>query len=83
MTASLPEGWRIVDGHHLEFEHRCKTFRHAFDVSSIVAEVAEQKGHHPIICTQWGLVTIRCYTHRVNGLTDRDFVLAVAIDAAI
>ncbi len=83
MASTLPPGWSIVDNHHLQCELRCKTFKQAFQLSTLVAAVAEEQGHHPVICTQWGLVTIRSHTNKVNGLTDRDFVLARAIDAAL
>ena len=83
LADTLPASWRIVDNQHLHCELRCKTFAQAFELSTIVATVSEEQGHHPVICTQWGLVTIRVQTNKVNGLTDRDFVLARAIDKAL
>lgn len=43
ITSTLPPGWSIVDNHHLQCELQCKTFRQAFQLSTIVATVAEEK----------------------------------------
>ena len=45
-----------------------------------VAELAEQQGHHPDIHLAWGKVGIETWTHKINGLTESDFVLAAKID---
>ena len=46
-----------------------------------VGEIAEEQGHHPVITFTWGKVEITIYTHKVNGLTESDFILAAKIDA--
>ena len=46
-----------------------------------VGEIAEEQGHHPVIAFTWGKVEITIYTHKVNGLTESDFILAAKIDA--
>ena len=46
-----------------------------------VGEIAEEQGHHPVITFTWGKVEITTYTHKVNGLTESDFILAAKIDA--
>ena len=46
-----------------------------------VGEIAEEQGHHPVITFTWGKVEITIYTHKVNGLTESEFILAAKIDA--
>jgi 4a-hydroxytetrahydrobiopterin dehydratase len=45
-----------------------------------VGELAEQQNHHPDIYLTWGKVRISTWTHKVDGLTQNDFVLAAKID---
>ena len=45
-----------------------------------VGELAEEQGHHPDIVLKWGEVGITTYTHKIDGLTESDFILAAKID---
>ncbi|MBM3182383.1 MAG: hypothetical protein FJZ86_18870, partial [Chloroflexi bacterium] len=40
----------------------------------------EDQGHHPVITFTWGKAEITIYTHKINGLTESDFILAAKID---
>ena len=42
--------------------------------------VAEAEGHHPDIALAWGRVDVKTYTHKIDGLTESDFVLAAKVD---
>ena len=75
--------WAVIDEHHLERTYRFKNFREALAFTNAVGEVAEQEGHHPEITLTWGKVTIRIWTHKIDGLTESDFVLAAQGDRAL
>jgi len=45
-----------------------------------VGELAEQQGHHPDILLAWGKAEITLWTHKINGLTESDFIMAAKID---
>ncbi|MFN3531193.1 MAG: 4a-hydroxytetrahydrobiopterin dehydratase [Candidatus Brocadia sp.] len=75
------EGWDVVEEHHLFKTFKFPDFRKALDFVNKVGEIAEQEGHHPIITFTWGKVEIKIYTHKINGLTESDFILAAKIDA--
>jgi 4a-hydroxytetrahydrobiopterin dehydratase len=77
----LGEDWRVVDEHHLEKEYSFPDFRTALDFTNRVAEVAEAEGHHPDVHLAWGKVVLRIWTHKIDGLTESDFVLAAKADA--
>jgi 4a-hydroxytetrahydrobiopterin dehydratase len=79
LNAQLPE-WRAVEGHHLERSFTFPDFRTALEFVNRVGEVAEQEGHHPDLCLSWGKVDIRTWTHKIDGLTESDFILAAKID---
>ena len=72
----LGGGWQVVDEHHLEREYRFADFRQALDFTLRVGEMAEEQDHHPDIFLTWGLVKVTIWTHKIDGLTESDFVFA-------
>jgi len=80
LLASLGGGWQVVDGHHLEKVYRFGNFREALAFTNRVGELAERQGHHPDIQLSWGRVVLTIWTHKINGLTESDFVLAAKAD---
>ncbi len=74
------EGWRVIDEHHLQKPYRFKDFRETLTFVNRVGELAEQQGHHPDICFGWGKADVSIWTHKIDGLTESDFVLAAKID---
>ena len=73
-------GWEVVMEHHLKKNYGFANFRAAWDFVNRVGELAEQQGHHPDICFGWGTAEITIYTHKIDGLTESDFILAAKID---
>ena len=72
----LDGGWSVVDEHHLEKEYRFDDFRQALDFTNRVGEMAEEQDHHPDIFLAWGRVKVTIWTHKIDGLTESDFVFA-------
>jgi 4a-hydroxytetrahydrobiopterin dehydratase len=79
LAVQTPE-WEVVEDHHLRRELSFPDFRKALDFVVEVGELAEQQGHHPDIHLAWGKVGIEIWTHKIDGLTESDFVLAAKID---
>jgi len=79
MSSQLPD-WQVVNEHHLQRNYRFKDFRESLDFVNRVGELAEEQGHHPDICFGWGKADITIWTHKIDGLTESDFVLAAKID---
>jgi 4a-hydroxytetrahydrobiopterin dehydratase len=75
-----PNGWRAVEGHHLEKEYKFPDFVSALAFVDRVGAMAEQQGHHPDLFLAWGKVRITTWTHAIDGLTESDFVLAAKCD---
>jgi 4a-hydroxytetrahydrobiopterin dehydratase len=46
-----------------------------------VGELAEQQGHHPDISFGWGYAEVTVWTHKINGLTESDFIFAAKVNA--
>ncbi|OHC07517.1 MAG: 4a-hydroxytetrahydrobiopterin dehydratase [Planctomycetes bacterium RIFOXYD2_FULL_41_16] len=74
------EGWNVVEEHHLFKNFKFPDFSKALDFVNKVGAIAEEQGHHPIITLAWGKAEITIYTHKINGLTESDFILAAKID---
>ena len=55
-------------------------FREALAFTNKVGELAELQGHHPDIGLAWGRVKVTSWTHKIDGLSESDFVLAAKID---
>jgi len=83
LLAQLGNDWRVVDEHHLEKEFRFANFREALDFTNRVGELAEEQGHHPDISLAWGKVRLTIWTHKIDGLTESDFVFAAKSDRAL
>jgi len=73
-------GWQVVNEHHLQESYEFKNFRETLDFVNRIGELAEEQGHHPDICFGWGKADISIWTHKIDGLTESDFVLAAKID---
>ncbi|HVB58673.1 MAG TPA: 4a-hydroxytetrahydrobiopterin dehydratase [Candidatus Acidoferrales bacterium] len=79
LAQQVPQ-WKVVDGHHIIRTFPFQDFRQALIFVNKVGELAEQQGHHPDILLSWGKAEITTWTHKVNGLTESDFILAAKID---
>ena len=74
------EGWNVMEEHHLFKSFKFPDFSKALDFVNKVGAIAEEQGHHPVIALAWGKAEITIYTHKINGLTESDFILAAKID---
>ena len=74
------DGWEVVNEHHLRKEYKFGDFKEAQAFVNRVGQLAEEQGHHPDICYGWGKAEITIWTHKIDGLTESDFILAAKID---
>jgi 4a-hydroxytetrahydrobiopterin dehydratase len=79
LSKQLPH-WKVVDAHHITRAFTFPDFRQALDFVNKVGAIAEEQGHHPDILLSWGKAEITTWTHKINGLTESDFILAAKID---
>jgi 4a-hydroxytetrahydrobiopterin dehydratase len=74
-------GWERR-GDEIRRTYRFRDFREALAFVNRTGELAERAGHHPDIDIRYNAVTLALTTHDAGGLSDKDFELARAIDAA-
>jgi 4a-hydroxytetrahydrobiopterin dehydratase len=75
--------WKVMEGHHLSKSFLFPDFRSALEFVNRVGALAEEEGHHPDLCLSWGKVDVRIYTHKIDGLSENDFILAAKIDEVV
>ena len=78
--AKQVSGWKVVNDHHITKSFTFPDFKAALAFVNKVGEVAESQGHHPDILLGWGKAEITTWTHKINGLTESDFILAAKFD---
>ena len=74
--------WELVAEHHLQKTYKFKDFQSALDFTNRVGAIAEEQNHHPDILTSWGKVKVTIWTHKIDGLTESDFVFAAKCETA-
>ena len=82
LQAQIP-GWKIIDHHHLKRAFKTKDFATALELVNRIGAVAEEQGHHPDLLLAWGKVGVEIWTHKIDGLTESDFILAAKIEQLI
>jgi len=85
IQALVPQvpAWEVVRDHHLTRTFPFPDFRSALDFVNRAGAVAEEQGHHPDLYLSWGRVEVRIWTHKIDGLTESDFILAAKIDRLV
>jgi 4a-hydroxytetrahydrobiopterin dehydratase len=80
LQSQLKNDWKVVGEHHLEKVYLFQDFREALSFVDKVGKIAEEEGHHPDIYLSYGKVMIQLWTHKINGLSESDFIIAAKCD---
>lgn len=75
------QGWSVeADDKHLKKSIKTRDFLESLDLANKIGVVAEEQGHHPDLLVRWGELNIELWTHKIDGLSEADFILAAKID---
>lgn len=74
--------WQL-DENSLHRQCRFQNFAAAFGFMTQVALFAEKQDHHPDWSNSYSTVDIWLTTHQFGGISERDFIMAAAIDEII
>ncbi len=75
------EDWRVLfDGAYAHF--RTGSFAAGVALVDVIGRLADAANHHPDVDLRYAGVTVRLWTHDVDGLSERDIDLARQISAA-
>jgi 4a-hydroxytetrahydrobiopterin dehydratase len=72
--------WKVINEHHIVRAFTFPDFKQALAFVNRVGSLAEEQGHHPDILLSWGKAEITLLTHKIDGLTESDFIMAAKID---
>lgn len=78
----LGNEWEVAGGHHLEKTFTFPDFATALAFVNRVGAIAEAENHHPDIHLAWGKARVEIWTHKIDGLTESDFVFAAKAQRA-
>ena len=79
LLKQLP-GWTLNAAGHLEKAYDFPDFAAALAFVNRLGAVAEEQDHHPDIRLSWGKAVVEVWTHKIDGLTESDFILAAKAD---
>lgn len=83
LLQELGSGWVLNDTGHLYKEYPLGGFMGPMSFANKIADIAEKEGHHPDLKISWGTCTVEIWTHKINGLTESDFILAAKIETLL
>ena len=81
LSRTLPY-WR-VEGGCLVREYRTEGWKASLMVVNAVGHLAEAAWHHPGLEVSWDRVRVSLSTHDAGGITDKDFELALQMEAFV
>jgi 4a-hydroxytetrahydrobiopterin dehydratase len=76
----LNNHWHINALGHLYKQFKFANFMSAMNFANKVAVLSEEQVHHPDLTISWGACRVEIWTHKINGLTESDFILAAKIE---
>ena len=76
-------GWESIRNHHLRKVFSFPDFIQALAAVNQIGTLAEEQRHHPDLHLAWGKVAVEIWTHKIDGLTESDFILAAKIDELV
>ena len=71
--------WNLITENNipkLKRIYKFNNFKLALEFSNLIGDMAEEEGHHPLIITEWGKVTIKWWTHKIKNLHLNDLIAA-------
>ncbi len=83
LLRDLGGNWQINGKGHLYDLFKFKDFISAMTFANKIGEIAEKEGHHPALMITWGQCSVEIWTHKINGLSENDFILAAKIEEII
>ncbi len=76
------DDWAVEADKRLSRTYRVKNFAEALALANCVGAIAEDQQHHPDLYVAWGRLRVEVWTHKIDGLTESDFVFAAKCDRA-
>jgi len=73
--------WEIFDNYSkIQRRYEFPNYVKSLEFVNKVGELCESEGHHADITFGWGYCSVLFYTHKIKGLHENDFIMAVKTD---
>jgi 4a-hydroxytetrahydrobiopterin dehydratase len=76
--------WKVLinekKAFYLSRVYKFSNFEQSLSFINKVSNISEEENHHPDLKFGWGYAEVNIFTHKINGLTLSDFILASKID---
>ena len=75
--------WRLIEDDgvpQISRKYVFDNFEQALAFTNMVAEIAEEEGHHPKIITEWGSVSVLWWSHKIKNIHINDLILVSITD---
>ena len=79
----IHEDWELVENHHLTRIWDLPDFISALELANSLGNICEEQGHHADFELGWGRLSATIFTHKIDALTESDFVLASKFDEVV
>ncbi len=77
----LDNDWQVADEKYLKREVVLDNFISVVEMVNLIAEAAEENGHHPdLLLHSYKRLLISLTTHSIGGITEKDIQLAKRVD---
>ena len=80
MIERINSDWKLIEIHHIERIWAFADFDSALQFVNAAGAICEEQNHHADFELGGGRVKAMIWTHKINGLTESDFVLAAKFD---
>ncbi len=80
MMQNIHSDWELIGVHHIERIWTFLDFEQALGFTNSLGEICENENHHADFELGWGRVKAMIWTHKIDGLTESDFILAAKFD---
>ena len=80
LLGKIHDDWIAVNNHHISREWPFPDFASALEFTNALGGICEEQNHHADFELGWGRVSAVINTHKIDGLTESDFVLAAKFD---
>ena len=78
--SEISNDWQVINNNYIQRKWLFSNFQKSLDFVNLTGEICEQENHHANYELGWGFVKIMIWTHKINGLTISDFILAAKFD---
>ena len=83
LLQQLDPQWQLdIDAPTINYKFTFKNYYQTMAFVNVIAQIAHQQDHHPDLLVSYNSCTVTYSTHSVGGLSIKDFICAVKINAA-